>query len=120
MSLHPTPELLESTYERLRLTPPFKRWKLPDADDLEFCVTMHTDRFGHFRDKDPSEGKKWPDISVSAKHVNSLDLLDRTLAHEMCHIRLLQLGHSRDNHGPRFKKLAATVCRIHGYDLETF
>ena len=33
-----TPELLEASYELLRSMPPFKRWKLPHADNVVFRV----------------------------------------------------------------------------------
>ena len=30
--LHLTPDLLEGAYEYLRLSPPFREWRLPDGD----------------------------------------------------------------------------------------
>lgn len=112
--LHPTPELCEQTYELLRLTLPFRRWKLPHADALEFRVTRCTDRFGHFR-----EGKSWSDITISSFHVKTLAKLTETMAHEMCHVREWQLG-AKGNHGAVFGKLADLVCRRHGFDRRTF
>lgn len=116
--LHLTPAMLEGTYELLRLTAPFKAWKLPHADELEFRVTNHADRFGHYDDKD---GKGWPDISISARHVKNLKTLTEVMAHEMVHIRQSQGTISPVmDHGREFMRLADQVCRRHGFDRAVF
>lgn len=115
--LHLTPALLENSYELLRLTPPFKRWKLPHADDLEFRVTNHADRFGHYDDRD---GKAIPNIAVSSRHVKTLLGLFELLAHEMCHLYLHRQGRKWEHHGPSFQRLADQVCRHHGFNREQF
>lgn len=117
--LHPTPELCEQTYELLRLTLPFRRWRLPHADALEFRVTRCTDRHGHFNNKD---GKGWPDITISSFHVKTLAQLTETMAHEMCHVREWQLLQRRwrGGHGALFHKLANLVCKRHGFDRGQF
>lgn len=119
--LHLTPVLLEATYERLRLTQPFKKWKLPHADELEFRVTRHKSVYGsfHFDDK----GKGWPKILVSTVVTRTLSKLDEVMAHEMCHLREIQLSLSRAsvaNHGKQFLRLARDICRYHEFDLKTF
>lgn len=117
--MHPTPELCEHTYELLRMTLPFRRWNLPHADSLEFRVTHCKDRHGHFNSKD---GVGWPDITISSYHTKTLAKLTETMAHEMCHIREWQVlrRHWRGTHGAGFKKLAALVCRRHGFDPDQF
>ena len=41
MALRLTPEILEGAYEFLRATPPFRGWRLPHADEVEFVVSRH-------------------------------------------------------------------------------
>lgn len=121
MSLHLTPEILEASYELLRATPPFRRWKLPHADDLEFRVTNHAGVFASFHFDDERAGRER--IHVSARHVKNLPLLLQTLAHEMCHLREAAISRrkaGRANHGVAFKRLAAQVCKSHDFNPETF
>lgn len=115
MTLHLTPEILEGAYELLRMTPPFKRWKLPHADDLEFTVLVTTERCGHFREAQNGIHE----IGVSNSRVHTLDELFQVLAHEMAHLRQCQLGH-RDTHGKNFKELADRICTAHSFNPKTF
>lgn len=115
MTLHLTPEMLECTYELLRATPPFNRWKLPEADSLEFNILITKERSAHFRES--TDGQH--EIAVSASRVKSLDLLLEVVAHEMVHMRQAQ-KRFRDIHGISFEKLGKQVCRHHDFDWETF
>lgn len=122
MTLHLTPEILERGYELLRATPPFKRWKLPHADNVELFVTMHRDRNGHFRGLDHRKPGPYeePEIAVSLRNVKTCPELLAVLAHEMIHMRLDILKSPDYAHGPKFQRLAASVCRIHGFDQKVF
>lgn len=116
MSLHPTPDMLEDVYETMRKTAPFKRWKLPHADDLEFHVSNRIDCFGQF----VTEGAKRT-IEISCVTVRSWGKLFATMGHEMCHLRENQLGvRSKYAHGRVFQKLADQVCRLQGFDRGEF
>jgi hypothetical protein len=42
-----------------------------------------------------------------------------SIAHEMCHLFQERLG-DRGHHNARFKRMAAAVCRAHGFDIKTF
>ena len=118
--LHLTPDCLENAYEYLRTTPPFRRMNLPHADNLVFRVMGARDRFGHFRGR----VKSIPDlneIGVSVRSVNSTDLLMATMAHEMIHLYQHENGSAtRNAHNAEFERIAARVCRIHGFDRESF
>ena len=60
-----------------------------------------------------------PVIRVSeAKNGFTVTLL-ASVAHEMCHLRQERIG-DRSHHGAKFKRMAAQVCRAHGFDLKTF
>lgn len=115
--LHLTPETLESSYRLLCTTLPFRRWKLPDSDNIAFVVSMHHDRLAHHRPYKDGSGRH--EIAISARKVKTLALLNECMAHEMVHIRQDQLGIQRA-HGAAFKRLAALVCRRHGWTLATF
>lgn len=115
--MHITPDTMESAYRLLLTTLPFRRWRLPSPDDIEFVVTMHRDRHAHHRAYSSPAGQH--EVAVSAHKVKSVWLLVECMAHEMVHIRQDQLG-MRDCHGAGFKRLAALVCRRHGFDLAKF
>lgn len=108
-----TPAMLESAYEWLRTTAPFRAWKLPHADDLVFKVTLHRDRGGHFRDSIP------PEIAISANGIDAYQHLHEAMAHEMIHFYLDRRG-TCDLHGPNFQKVAKRVCKYHGFDYDKF
>lgn len=110
-----TPDMLEAAYEFLRTTEPFRRWKLPHADDVAFKVTRHSDRFGEFEAAEP------PMIAVSERIVGHAQTLLMTLAHEMIHLRHHLAGVRGDvEHGANFRRNAARVCRHHGWDAKAF
>lgn len=118
MRLNLTPEMIEAAYELLRTTPPFKRWKLPEADDVGFQIirTEHTRGTFHV-----THGGR-PTIAISHKCIGSLHSLVATVAHEMVHMYEDTVHSARSDvmHGARFKRLAAQVCRHHGFDEKLF
>ena len=109
-----TPKSLESCYEFLRTMPPFRRWKLPSGAAVKFKVTHHKDRYGHC---DYGAGKHT--ISISTGKVGRIASLVETMAHEIIHVHLDRSG-VRAEHGADFKRLAAIVCRLHGFDEKQF
>ncbi len=116
-----TPEMLESAYEYLRVSPPFCRWNLPHADHVMFRVMGTKDRFGHFRGRHRrASDDEFSEIAISAGMVRSSDVLIATMAHEMIHLYQDETGTARGHHNPRFRKLAKRVCAIHGFDPESF
>ncbi len=128
MALHLTPRLLEATYELVRATPPFNRWRLPPADEVEFRVK----ELGHTRSGKILALHRALYPRKSIRHIISIDptrrkvaLLVEDMAHEMVHLyqrRHLdkKVGHCTAAHGTHFKRLAAQVCRTHGWDVATF
>lgn len=114
MSLGLTPEMLEAAYESLRATRPFKRWGLPPADEVEFRIIDRPDRWG--RCGTTKNGT--PYIEICASHT-TVAAMNATLAHEVIHLHLHRTD-KRTHHGPRFKALAAEVCKHHGFDPKNF
>lgn len=109
-------EIVEAVYELLRLTPPFRGWKLPHADEVEFHL-MVTEAF--FGDHVLENGKHR--IRLSVPNHKTLARLTETLAHEMTHMKDAENGgRCTAHHGKRFKRLARTVCRYHVFDPGAF
>lgn len=112
-----TPDLLAVTYDLLRHTEPFRRWRLPAASALKFKVTRSKDEFGYCE----HEGTTLLHIACSDRKHGQLPALLMTMAHEMVHVRLaLKDGHKAPAHGAEFQRHADRVCRIHGFDRKTF
>lgn len=108
LALHP--DMLEATYELLRTTPPFRGWKLPAPDEIEFRIA----RFIH-----QGEFISPNILCVSARRVSTLYRLAVVTAHEMCHLRQHHMG-TAVNHGAGFERLRDQVCRHHLFDPKEF
>lgn len=116
MAVFITPELMEAAYELLRVSLPFRRWKLPHPDEIAFHVTRHGDRFADAF----YENGRWT-IRVSQRKHGQLPTLLMTMAHEMVHIKQRHLcGERERDHGRQFQRLADQVCRVHGFDRAIF
>lgn len=115
MTLHITPHMLEAAYTLLQSTPPFSRWKLPLADDVEFRVTRGDTEYGACQIKNGV-----PVMEISFVDHGTLGSLIVTLAHEMIHLKMRRDFPKEEDHGERFQKYADSVCRAHGFDRRAF
>lgn len=115
MTLPLTTDTLEQAYELLRTTQPFLRWKLPEADDLDFYVAHTHDYYG-WCDFETKTGRYR--IAISARAVGYLSTLMPIMAHEMVHLRqkLTRTETPGVAHNAAFGRLAARVCKWHGFD----
>ena len=118
MTLPLTPHVLAAAYEYLRATSPFKSWKLPVADAVEFCVTRHRDRSGDHTTYCRSLDHV---VRVSAYHTKTtLDLME-CVAHEMIHMRQTRCKtETKQEHNAAFMQTNRRVARVHGWPAETF
>ncbi len=114
MGLHLTPDILRATYALLVETLPFRRWKLPKPEEVEFRA-IHIEDQGMCARK--ANGSFC--LTVSPTHHKSLATALATLAHEMVHMRLDLLG-VKAHHGSDFQRLADQVCQRHGFDRGQF
>lgn len=114
--LHLTPQIAEASYELLRTTPPFKGWKLPHADEVEFIVCNFVDCRAQHQLTD--HHKIW----VSNRNLGSLDELNRAMAHEMIHVHEERTRQCRHDvaHSKKFHRWAKRVCVLHCWDLKMF
>ncbi|MBI3676025.1 MAG: SprT-like domain-containing protein [Proteobacteria bacterium] len=120
MALRLTPEIIEGAYEFLRLTPPFKNWRLPHADEVEFVVSRHHLHLGYYRGLRRKVHSH--EIGISETCVGHTNTLLRAMAHEMIHQYQQRARTETPNteHNAEFKRLARTVCRHHGWDEKEF
>jgi hypothetical protein len=114
MTLRLTPDMLAVAYDFLRTTEPFRRWRLPESDELGFHVVRDTALSADFGVREDM-----PYIRVSEANNGHTVTLLATLAHEMIHLRQHLTG-DREYHGPRFRRMAARVCAVHGFDPKIF
>ena len=112
------PESLEAAYAYLVTTLPFRRWKLPPAEEVGFRVTRSRTHYGQCLTERTDNGFQHTVEVSSVKNKSEGDLF-QTMAHEMIHV-YLDRRRVRAHHGPEFKRCAAIVCRRHGYKVETF
>ena len=113
-----TPDLLRRAYELLRQTPPFKGWRLPEAEMILFEVTRARGVYGEYW-YDKARGHV---IRVSqARHAYLPGLL-ATVAHEMIHLRqdIVRAETPKTHHNAQFRRIALLACRTHGWDEKLF
>lgn len=112
--MHPTPTILVAAYQYLQATPPFRKWRLPPADEIIFKVSNALTLHGQLTHYPPA-------IALSAKTTRTTEAILSTMAHEMIHLHLHLVGAPTSNlHNAEFHRLARLVCRHHGFPLADF
>jgi len=121
MTLPITPDSLTAAYEYLRTTPPFKSWRLPHADAVEFHVTRHRDREADHRVycKTRADMTLRHIIRVSAYHITTTAKLMEAVGHEMIHMHQAVMG-NKVQHSPQFNRWNARMCEVHGWAVVGF
>ncbi|WP_448043805.1 hypothetical protein [Bradyrhizobium liaoningense] len=119
MPLPLTSETLAAAYDYLKTTPPFRGWNMPESDEVKFIVAKFRDDFAQYR----WDGKQHT-VSVSVNAVGQTSTLIEKMAHEMIHLHLedskMETRGTKNTHSIWFRKFAAQVCRIHGFDGKAF
>lgn len=121
MTMALTPEILESCYAFLATTPPFKGWRMPPPDEVEFIVSRDPTVRGKYEQY--IRGRNIGTCCISISEVNNGHTFNviRTMAHEMTHLHLDRIGKAdAGEHGANFKRAAARVCKFHGFDPKDF
>lgn len=117
MSIRVTNDLVEATYELLRMTRPFKGWRLPHSDSIVFSITRDRGTRGDFLVNEKGEFV----IRINDKYHHTLPELIKTVAHEMCHLHEQMYGIRKDvHHGAWYNSCADKVCKAHGFDRGAF
>lgn len=127
MTLRLTPDVLVGAYEFLRRTRPFNQWKMPPAEDVVFRVVRAMKCAPEAWAQHMSAGQKDNPhkghhvIDINERKVGTTITLIQTMAHEMCHVReSMLIKYTGEAHGKTFNRLAAQVCRHHGFDVKAF
>lgn len=113
----PTPDICRAAYDLLIETEPFKKWNLPDSDDITFKVLKDHHRYGYYVHED---GRHI--IAISSEMCGLLCTIIATMAHEMIHLhaRITCMETPNTIHNAAFKKMATKVAAIHGFDPKAF
>lgn len=114
VGFHLDPHMMAAAYDYFLASKPFKHWRLPPSDEVEFHVTQHRDIYGDHIVKD---GKHI--IRISCTNVNTTLYLMEVMAHEMVHAYCDRRG-VRAVHGPEWHAASDKVCRYHGFDRKSF
>jgi hypothetical protein len=116
MTLRLTPQMLAAAYDFLRTSQPFSGWKLPESDAVAFTVNHHKYWFGSH------QGAETCLITISDATVGHTSTLIRVMAHEMIHLRQYLHGEEsrKISHNRDFRRKAALICKIHGFDEKAF
>lgn len=107
MAFHLTPDVLEKMYECLRAQLPFRRWRLPPAEEVEFRANGRKDVMGEHRGGDPHV------ITVSVHNNTTFVTAMMTLAHEMAH-QAEDIAGKPIGHGAGFKRRVKAVAKALG------
>lgn len=116
MTLPLTPAIVRAAYDFLNETPPFNRWNLPDGDDIRFKVARYQTAHGWLT---TGRKHKRPLLVVSSAMVGHTSSLLAVMAHELVHLHQY-MAKMEQSHGDGFRKLAAQVCKVHGFDPKAF
>jgi len=120
VTLRLTPAALEAAYDYLRATPPFCDWRLPPGGDVKFKVGRTRHKFGWYQ----WDGARHT-ITASTGTIGYTSTLMALMAHEMIHLYLEATGQENrtgdtSHHNAAFKRCAARVCKLHGFDPKAF
>lgn len=113
MTLPLNKEMLARAYEYFRATKPFNRMDLPPAEMVKFIVIRDPHTAGYHK----MLGSKHI-IGISSGVIGRTHSLMEVVSHEMLHAyqRETSMETKGAEHNAAFKKLAARVCKIHGFD----
>lgn len=118
MALELTPDILRGAYSFLHCLPPFRKWNLPDPEDVRFKIARTPINYGWC---DGRRRAKTPLIAVSAANHGIPATLLKTMAHEMIHLYMYAHGiKDSSEHGPTFKKYWCQVCTVLGFDPKDY
>jgi len=93
---------------------------MPEGEDVKFIVGKFGGTFAQYQ----WDGNRHT-VSFSEKAIGHSYTLLVVLSHEMIHMHLEETGMESTSprasvHNAAFRKLAAQVCRVHGFDPKAF
>lgn len=115
MTLPLTKTVLRACYDFLNETQPFRKWNLPDGEDVSFRVVRDRSSYAWLETK----RRRVPTIAVSSENIGHTFSLLEAMAHEMGHMHQYRTGMPL-THGAEWQKIKAEICRYHGFDPKKF
>jgi len=106
-----TEDIIQTTYEYLVQIKPFNKWNLPLSRKIEFAVINDKEVMGLYEPEPHC-------ISISKARHDHLDTVLKTVAHEMCHLKLYLDGKQYELHNKDFNKLSKQVAKEFGFDYK--
>jgi len=121
MTLPISIEMIAAAYEYFRTTPPYSRWNLPDSEDVIFKVVKDPHLEAWHNAKGRGKSRKQI-VAVSEASVGHTISLMGAVAYEMLHLHqdITKQSTPGTEHNAAFKKDAAKICRVHGFDEKRF
>ena len=107
-----TPHHIAAVYDMLRAFKPFSGWKLPEAESVGFHIKPLKDYGEYFYESGHH-------IVISNKLTDAVLSLMEVVAHEMIHLRQVELKRP-PNHNKDFRRMAKAVCREFLWDVKRF
>lgn len=104
-----TVESCKAVYKMLRELPPFNKYKLPTASEIEFIVVDDPAMYGQYQPEPHC-------ITISSAKQSYLQTLEKTMAHEMVHLILYLQGKRYELHNKNFYKLTYQIAEIYGWE----
>ena len=116
-----SPSILRAAYAMLDECEPFRRWNLPEAEDVKFKVGRSAECFGWHHHPNYSRGKK-SSITINGLDNPFLPNVLMTLAHEMVHLHLSRIPNATrgSHHNAAFQHCADQVCKSLNFDRSRF
>ena len=114
-----TPDAVYAAFQFLVQLEPFRKWKLPSADEMEFRINFKQGEDGHYN-RYCGTDHHW--IAISAAIVSHTFTLIEIVAHEMIHLKqaICKTETPNTQHNAEFRKIAKQVCSVHGWDSKRF
>lgn len=110
---------LRGVYAMLLQWPPFSRWKLPAADAVKFEVVGLPKTWADYVQLDNGRHR----IRFCKEKHWTLEMVVRTMAHEMGHLRQQLIGkltEENDGHNRAFERIEKIICSNLLFDPERF
>jgi len=104
-----TEDNIRVIYECLLQLQPFKEWDLPPSKDIDFEVNNDKEVMGTYT-PDPHC------ICISKARHSHFDTVCRTMAHEMCHLKMYLDGDEYELHDRKFDTLVKSIAKHFGFD----
>jgi len=104
-----TVDTLKVMYKMFCNLPPFDKYTLPHASQIEWLIVNDPDMYGQYQPEPHA-------ITISTARCGHLDTIQRTLVHEMVHMILYLQGKRYELHNKNFFNFTNKIATLYGWD----